>query len=161
MNEAFVAFVEWLVTCSIPPVCELIPAGGALLPGCWSTPLSAHFPKCSGLPGTGPWTLSAPVRLGRNPQRCDRGGAAEPESKVSRRFIPPVAGGVNIKAGGSYRAADMHLSGKRRRYCGGSVTGTDTKWTGSWTGRFLRFVTILRGIILRALCLRKDRNVFL
>lgn len=32
-----------------------------------------EFEKCPGLPGTGPWTLSAPLC----PEVCDRGGAVE------------------------------------------------------------------------------------
>lgn len=36
-----------------------------------------EFEKCPGLPGTGPWTFSAPVRPEQYLQRCDSRGPVE------------------------------------------------------------------------------------
>lgn len=44
---------------------QAAPAGGALLPGWTSCEAPTEFEKCSGLPGTGPWTFSAPACPGK------------------------------------------------------------------------------------------------
>lgn len=47
-----------------------------------------EFHKCSGLPGTGPWAFSAPLRPGKNPQRCDRRAPAEFRARWAfREFV--------------------------------------------------------------------------
>lgn len=63
---------------SIHPVRSDQPGGRRIATWLGSCAAShTEFEKCSGLPGTGPWTFSAPVWPGKYPQRCDPEGPAE------------------------------------------------------------------------------------
>lgn len=100
------------------PAAEVTAAGGRR----FATWLRSCFPtrrvgeKCSGLPGTGPWTLSAPVCPDNYPQRCETsrrrrvGDQGEPPHRRT-----PGAPFNRLRLGsapslGTCRAPETHLS---------------------------------------------------
>ena len=76
----------------------------ATWPGSCAAPSRSDFEKRSGLPGTGPRTLSAPLRPRRRPQRGERGEQTPAEPRQGER---PGGGGSRRTGGrrGTFRGA--------------------------------------------------------
>lgn len=104
---------------SIQPVRSDQPGGRRIATWLRSCTAShTEFEKCAGLPGTGPWTFSAPLWPLEYPQRCDRGGLVELRARWAfAEFVWAPVLSVNVGADGNLSSSwNASVSGN------GSVT---------------------------------------
>lgn len=99
--------------CRHPAAAEVTAAGGRR----FATWLQSCLPtrrvgdECAGLPGMGPWTLSAPVRPDNYPRRCESCCGDQGELR------PPTLPPVHLAAPVRFRCRRVELDEHLKRIC--------------------------------------------